>query len=75
MIGKSNYYSLIGISDKEGIADIQLNRKSLPTGLFLRPVGYDDKIRIQYLDLNELLSQSKGSYNKRRIRIKMFADK
>ena len=74
MIGKSNQYTLMGISDSEGIADIQLNRKSLPSGLFLRPVGYDDKIRIQYLDLNELLSQSKGNYNKRRIRIKMYTD-
>ena len=74
MVDKSNQYFLMGISDSEGIADIQLNRKSLPSGLFLRPVGYDDKIRIQYLDLNELLSQSKGNYNKRRIRIKMYTD-
>lgn len=72
LIGSSGHFSQLGISDNEGIADIQLNRKSLPTGIFLRPVGYDDNIKIQYLDLSDLLSQSKGSYNKRRIRLKMF---
>lgn len=72
MIGKSNEYTLLGMSDAEGVADIQLNRKSIPTGLFFRPVGYDDKIRIQYMDLKELLSQSLGTYNKRRFRLKMF---
>ena len=73
MIGKSNEYTLLGMSDAEGVADIQLNRKSIPTGLFFRPIGYDDKIRIQYMDLKELLSQSLGTYNKRRFRLKMFS--
>lgn len=72
MIGKSNEYAQIGVSDSEGKADIQLNRQSIPTGLFFRPVGYDDKIRIQYMNLKELLSQSQGTYNKRRFRLKMF---
>jgi hypothetical protein len=40
--------------------------------LFFRPVGYDDKIKIQYISFEELLNQSKGSYNKRRIRLKMY---
>lgn len=73
MIGKSNEYTQLGVSDAEGQADIQLNRKSIPTGLFFRPIGYDDKIRIQYMDLKELLSQSQGTYNKRRFRLKMFS--
>lgn len=72
MIGKSNEYAQIGVSDSEGIAEIQLNRQSIPTGLFFRPVGYDDKIRIQYMNLKELLSQSQGTHNKRRFRLKMF---
>ena len=72
LVGNSNQFVQLGVSDKDGIADIQLNRKSLPTGLFFRPVGYDDKIKIQYFNLDELLNQSKGSYNKRRIRLKMY---
>ena len=72
LVGNSNQFVQLGVSDKDGIADIQLNRKSLPAGLFFRPVGYDDKIKIQYFNLDELLNQSKGSYNKRRIRLKMY---
>jgi hypothetical protein len=55
------------------MADIQLNRNTIPTGIFFRPVGYDDKIKIQYMDLKDLMTQSQGSYNKRRFRLKMFA--
>ena len=73
LVGNSNQFAQLGVSDKDGIADIQLDRKSLPAGLFFRPTGYDDKIKIQYFDLDELLKQSKGSYNKRRIRLKMYS--
>jgi hypothetical protein len=72
LVGKSNNFTQLGTTDSEGIADVQLNRKSLPKGLFFRPIGYDDKIKILYMDLDELLIQSKGNYNKRRIRLKMF---
>ena len=72
LIANSNHFTLLSTSDNDGIADIQLNRKSLPTGLFFRPVGYNNKIKIQFFDLDDLLNQSKGSYNKRRIRMKMY---
>jgi len=72
IIGKSNEYSQLAVTDENGIADIQLNRNALPTGLFFRPLGYGDKIKIQYMDLKELLSETKGTYNKRRFRLKMF---
>ena len=73
LLGNSNQFVQLGVSDKDGIADIQLNSQSLPACLFFRPVGYDDKIKIQSHDLDELLNQSKGSYNKLRIRLKMYA--
>ena len=73
MVGKSNEFSQLTVSNAEGVADIQLNRKAMPTGLFFRPVGYDDKIKIQYLDLKTLLSETQGTYNKRRFHLKMFA--
>ena len=72
MIGKSNNYIQLGVSGPDGVADIQLNRNAIPKGLFFRPVGYDDKVKIQYKDLKDLLSQSLGTYNKRRFRLKMY---
>ena len=73
LVGNSNDFTQLGVSDSEGMADIQLNRNTIPTGIFFRPVGYDDKIKIQYMDLKDLMTQSQGSYNKRRFRLKMFA--
>ena len=73
MIGNSNEYTQLGVSDSDGIADIQLNRNAIPKGLFFRPVGYEDKIKIQYMDLKEMLNQTQGTYNKRRFRLKMYA--
>ena len=72
MVGKSNEFSQLTVTNSEGVADIQLNRKALPTGLFFRPVGYDDKIKILYMELKDLLSETQGTYNKRRFRLKMF---
>ena len=45
----------------------------MPQDCFFRPVGYDDKIKIQYMDLKELLVKTRDTYNKRRFRLKMFA--
>lgn len=73
LIGKSNHFMQLGTTGDDGVADIQLNRKSLPTGVFFRPVSYEDKIKILYMDIDDLFNQSKGGYNKRQIRLKMFA--
>lgn len=71
LVGKSNNFSQLGITDNNGVVDLQFDRKALPTGLFFRPVGYDGKFAIYFMDSNEIL-QSRGEYNKRRIRIKMY---
>ena len=73
MMGKSNEYSQLGVSDSEGQVDLQFNRQQMPKGLFFRPIGYNDKIKIQYIDLKSLLNQTLGTYEKRRFRLKMFA--
>jgi hypothetical protein len=73
MMGKSNEYSQLGVSDSEGQVDLQFNRQQMPKGLFFRPIGYNDKIKIQYIDLKSLLNQTQGTYEKRRFRLKMFA--
>lgn len=72
MIGKSNEYSQLSVTNEKGIADVKLNRKKMPTGLFFRPVGYEDKIKIHYMDLKELLSETSGTYYKRRFHLNMF---
>lgn len=72
LVGKSNEYSQLAVTDEKGIAEIQLNRKAMPTGLFFRPVGYGEKIKIQYMDLQELLSDTSGTYYKRRFHLNMF---
>lgn len=73
MMGKSNEYSQLGVSDSEGQVDLQFNRQQMPKGIFFRPIGYNDKIKIQYIDLKSLLNQTQGTYEKRRFRLKMFA--
>lgn len=73
LTGRSNDYQQLGVTGAEGEVELQLDRGNLPRGIFFRPVGYGDKIKIMYMDLNELLHQSQGTYNKRRFRLKMYA--
>ena len=73
MIGKTNEYLQLTVTDSEGIAEVKLNRNAMPTGLFFRPIGQNDNIKIQYMDLKTLLADSQGTYNKRRFRLKMFS--
>lgn len=72
-VESSNNFELIGVSDKNGKADIQLKRDALPKGLLLHPIGYKDKIKAMYIDLNSLIRRSEGVYNKRRFNIKMYS--
>ncbi len=73
MVEKSNEFSLVGVTDAQGQVDIQLNRNNMPKGLFFVPVDGEDKIKTEYEDMNDLQFQSKGTYNKRRFRMKMYA--
>ena len=74
LTGSSTQYKKIGTTDSQGELELKLVRKSLPTGLMFRPVGYDDKIKINYLDAKEILLQSEGTYNKRQFRMRMYTD-
>lgn len=68
----STEYSMMGNTDEKGEIDLHLVRKNLPKGIFFRPVGYDGRIRIKYLTLEEILSKSEGDYQKRQFRLKMY---
>lgn len=65
-------YRKLGESDGNGEIELHLNRKDLPVGLFFRPVGYKNKIKIKYMDVKDVLRQSEGTYNKRQFRLKMY---
>ena len=74
LIENSNNYVKEAVTDSEGQANLRLDRQHLPTGFFLRPIGYDDKIKVFYINFQDLMRQSQGTYNKRRFRVKMYAE-
>lgn len=68
----ASHFKQLGESDSQGVIDIHLVRKDLPKGFFFRPVGYGDRVKIKYMDANEIMLQSEGEYSKRQIRLKMY---
>lgn len=68
-------FKLQGISDANGIINIELNRKSLPKGFFFRPTNDNNKSSIVFKDASDIMSQSVGEYNKRQFRQKMYIKK
>ncbi len=76
MVSKeTNLYKQMGTSDGQGIVDIEINRKALPTGIFFRPVDKDIKTTIVYKNMMDIMAQSVGEYNKRQFRMKMYIRK
>lgn len=65
-------YRQISVSDKRGIAEIELDRKKLPQGILFRPSNASNA-KIEYISMLELLRKSKGSYMKRQFRLKMYS--
>ena len=68
-------YKRIGVTGTDGVIDMELMRKSLPTGFFFRHIIDDRKTDIVYKDMAEVMQQSKGEYQKRQIRLKMYIKK
>lgn len=66
------YYRQIGISDNQGIAEIELDRKNLPKGVLFRPSD-NSKAKIEYINMPDLLRKSTGTYMKRQFRLKMYS--
>ena len=65
-------YRQEGVSNEQGMLDLEFNRKQLPTGLLFRPMGYGKRIQIYFKDMQNIMRQSQGTYNKRQYRLKMF---
>ena len=68
-------YKLIGTSDGGGTIDMELNRKSLPTGFFFRSATDGMDAPISYKDMTDVMSKSEGEYSKRQFRLKMYVKK
>ena len=68
---EAHKYTQIGVTDAAGKAKIELNRNKLPNGIIFRPVNNDD-VKIHYMNMNELMKRSNGSYMKRQFRLKMY---
>ena len=71
LVTGSDDYKLVGVTNKDGKVDLEFDRDSMPKGLILHPS--DKKTKAIYYDVNDLLRQSKGTYNKRRFNIKMYS--
>ena len=64
-------YKQIGLSDKNGEAEIEIDRSHLPAGFVFRP-SPQSHIKILYLTINELLLHAQGTYMEKQFRLKMF---
>lgn len=64
-------YKQVGVSDKQGIIEIELDRTNLPTGILFRP-DKDSNIKIKYMSTAELLRQAHGTYMEKQFRLKMY---
>ncbi len=64
-------FKQVGISNSNGIAEIELNRNPLPEGFIFRP---DKKsgIKIYYMSVSDFLLQAKGTYMEKQFRLKMY---
>ena len=65
-------YRRLGETALDGTLVLHLLRKDLPSGILFRPVGYGKHIKIKYLNMREIMMQSKEEYDMRQFRMKMY---
>ena len=75
LINQSYQYKQMGVSGTDGVVDLELSRKALPTGFFFRPTSVDGRTQIVYKDMTDIMAQSKMEYNKRQFRQKIYINK
>lgn len=71
----SDLYRLLGSTDVRGQTLLELNRDELPSGLLFHPVGWGKSLQNVYMDMRQVMRQSKGSYTQRQFRLRMYYDK
>lgn len=65
-------FSLLGVTDSNGMADTEMRRNALPHGFFLVPLDDDIKVRIFYKNAEDVMSQAQGTFMKRQFRVKLY---
>ena len=64
-------YFQIGVSDIQGKVEVELDRKKLPKGFVFYAKDRKD-IKINYMDMRDLMRQAVGTYMEKRFRLKMY---
>ena len=64
-------YKQIGISDSQGKVEVELDRNNLPKGFVFHPKDRKD-VKINYMDMKDLMRQAVGTFMEKRFRLKMF---
>ena len=64
-------FQQVGQSGSDGIAEIELDRTNLPSGILFRPQE-DSSQKIIYMSLEDLMRQAQGTYMKKQFRVKMY---
>lgn len=70
MIESSSLYQKIGETDPNGVIIVNLDRKSLPKGLFFHALEELD-IKVEYVPMQKIMRDSKNDYKMRQYRIRM----
>lgn len=65
------YYTQLGVSDFQGKVEVELDRKNLPKGFVFRPKDRKD-IKVNYIDMKDLMRQAVGTFMEKRFRLKMY---
>lgn len=69
---KGAKFSLLGVTDAQGVLDTEMRRTALPHGFFLLPANDNLKVRIFYKDAEDVMSQAQGTFVKRQFRVKLY---
>jgi len=64
-------YKQIGISDSQGKVEVELDRNNLPKGFVFHPKDRKD-VKINYMDMKDLMRQAVGTFMEKRFRLKMY---
>lgn len=64
-------FQQIGVTDENGIVELELDREKLPKGFLFRP-DKEKNIKIKYMTMEELMRQARGTFMEKQFRLKMF---
>ncbi len=62
----------IGVTNRNGEADLQLDRKHLPNGFIFLPVGYNGKISIGYVNFSKIEQEAENRFIRPQYRVKLY---